>query len=145
MKAIEQSVVTFFDCILVITDMNDRPLDSLKKNENCLWAGWSCLWRPDVALAFLNQLEKDLEVVILQLPVRFQCVCVCTVLNSAQANRPPVEASLPEYPRRVVNFCSSSHLLRLRDDGRKGKGGLVIKNHFNHRPFVCSSVSGTRW
>ena len=109
--------------------MNDRLLESLKRNENCLWAGWSCLWRPDVTLELLNQLVKDLEVVNLQLSVRFQCVCTCTaVLNTAQANRPPVDTSLPEYPRRVVNFCSSSHLLRLRDDGRKGdgdKGGVV--------------------
>ena len=121
-KAIEQSVITFFDCISVITDMNDRSPDSLKKNEHCLWAGWSCLWRPDVTLESLDQLVKDLEVVILQLPVRFQCVCTCTVLNPAQANCLPAEASLPQYPHRVVKFCSSPDLLRLRDDGRPGEG-----------------------
>ena len=87
--------------------MNDRSLESLQKNENCLWARWSCLWRPDVTLEFLNQLEKDLEVIVLQLSVRLQSVCVCTVLNLAQANRgvasqptsqttPPAEAPLPE-------------------------------------------------
>ena len=91
--------------------MNDRSLENLQKNENCLWARWSCLWRPDVTLEFLFQLEKDLEVVVLQISVRFQCICVCTGLNPAQANRgvasqptsqtpPPVEASLLENQSR---------------------------------------------
>ena len=85
-KATQQCVITFFDCIPVITDMNDRSLDSLKRKANCLWARWHCLWRPDVPLEFLNQLERDLEAAILQLSVRFHCVCVCPVLNPTQAN-----------------------------------------------------------